>query len=213
MLTSWLHCCNGDGDNEQWAEATINAIKSWQGSYYDWGFHQDYCLILTITYTWYELRVWDWMVGYQTFPKWRYGEWCHFGCSFFLFSSVDFFTSLLLWISAQYKWYWHGFYPPLEISQVEVEFPRALDPPNGYHTVLISCGTYGFVHLHMLHGCLIVFFTFLLLYGFMQPRGSTSKEGDIVMAWQHVKCLGPGNTCFIYSQLTMSLRSLVIILS
>jgi len=120
------------------------------------------------------------------------------------------FTSLLLWISAQYKWRRHGFLPPPEISQVEVEFPRAPDPPNRYHTVLIGCGTYGFVHLRTLHGCLVV--SFLLLYGFMQPRGSAPKEGDNVMARLHVTCPGPGNTSFIYSRLATSLRSLAIIL-
>ena len=118
------------------------------------------------------------------------------------FSSL-LFTSLLLWISAQYKWRRHGFLPPPEISQVEVEFPRAPDPPNGYHTVLIGCGTYGFVHLRTLNGCLVV--SFLLLYGFMQPRGSAPKEGDNVMARLHVTCPGPGNTSFIYSRLATSL--------
>jgi hypothetical protein len=48
-----------------------------------------------------------------------------------VFSSVYFFTSLLHWISAQYKWRRHGFLPPPETSQVEVEFPRAPDPPKG----------------------------------------------------------------------------------
>ena len=71
--------------------------------------------------------------------------------------------SLLLWISAQYKWRRHGFLPPPEISQVEVEFPRAPDPPNGYHMVLIGCGTYGFVRLRTLNGCLIVSFPTLVL--------------------------------------------------
>jgi len=90
------------------------------------------------------------------------------------------FTSLLLWISAQYKWRGHGFLPPPELSQVEVELPHAPDPPNGYHTVLIGCETYGFVHLRTLNGCLIV--SFLLLYGFIQPRRSAPKEGDNVTA-------------------------------
>jgi hypothetical protein len=36
-----------------------------------------------------------------------------------------------LWISAQYKWRRHGFLPPPETSQVEVEFPRAPNPPRG----------------------------------------------------------------------------------
>jgi len=107
------------------------------------------------------------------------------------------FTSLFLWIPAQYKWRRHGFLPPPETSQVEVEFPRAPDPPNGYHTVLICCGTYGFVRLRTLNSCLIVSFPFLLLYGFMQPRGSASNEGDNVMARLHVTCPGPGNTRFM----------------
>jgi hypothetical protein len=63
---------------------------------------------------------------------------------------------------------------------VEVEFPRAPDPPNGYHMALIGYGTYGFVRLRTLNGCLIVSFPFLLLYGFIQPRGSAPKEGDDV---------------------------------
>jgi hypothetical protein len=50
---------------------------------------------------------------------------------FWMFLLSLLFTSLLLWISAQYKWRWHGFLPPPEISQVEVEFPRAPDPPKG----------------------------------------------------------------------------------
>jgi len=82
---------------------------------------------------------------------------------------------------------------------VDVEFPCAPDPPNGYHTVLISCWTYRFVRLRMLNGCLVVSFPFLLLFGFMQPRGSASREGDNVMAWPHVTCPGPGNTHIIQS--------------
>ena len=93
---------------------------------------------------------------------------------------------------------------------MEVEFPRAPDPPNGYHMVLIGCGTYGFVHLRTLNGCLVV--SFLLLYGFMQPRGSAPKEGDNVTARLHVTCPGPGITGFIYSRLATSLGSLAIIL-
>jgi hypothetical protein len=75
--------------------------------------------------------------------------------------------------------------------------PHAPDPPNGYHIVLLDCGTKGFVLLCTLNGCLIVSFTFLLLYGFMQPRGSAPKEGDNVMAQLHVTCPRLGNTCFI----------------
>jgi len=105
--------------------------------------------------------------------------------------------SLLRSISAQYKWRRHWFLPPPETSQVEVQFPCAPDPPNGYHMVLIGSGTYGFVRLRTLNGCLIVSFPFLLLYGFMQPRGSAPKEGDNVMARLHVTCPGPGNTRFI----------------
>jgi hypothetical protein len=33
-----------DGDDEQRTEATIDAAESRRGSYYDWGFHRDYCV-------------------------------------------------------------------------------------------------------------------------------------------------------------------------
>jgi hypothetical protein len=36
------------------------------------------------------------MVGCRTFQKWRYGGRCHFGCFFFLFSSLYLITSLHL---------------------------------------------------------------------------------------------------------------------
>ena len=80
---------------------------------------------------------------------------------------------------------------------MEVEFPRTPDPPNGYHTVLIGCGTYGFLPLRTLNSGSIVSFLFLLLYGFMHPRGSASKERDNITARLHVMCPGPGNTCGI----------------
>jgi hypothetical protein len=50
----------------------------------------------------------------------------------FLLPFSLFFSSSLLWISTQYKWRRHGFLPPLHLSQVEVEFPHALDPPKGH---------------------------------------------------------------------------------
>jgi len=66
-----------------------------------------------------------------------------FGC--FL---VSLFSSSLLWISARYKWRRHGFLPPPDHSQVEVEFPRAPDPAKGRHrAVPIGCGTYGLIRL------------------------------------------------------------------
>jgi len=108
-----------------------------------------------------------------------------------LFSSLNF---LLPFISAQNKWCRHWFLPPPEICQVEVKCSGPPDPPNGCHTVLIGSGTYGFVHLGTLDGCWIISFSFLLLNGCMQPRWSAPKEGDIVMAWLHVMCSGPGNT-------------------
>ena len=54
------------------------------------------------------------------------------GIPFFCFFSSLLHTSLLHWISARYKWRRHGFLPPLDRSQVEVEFPRAPDPPKGH---------------------------------------------------------------------------------
>jgi hypothetical protein len=95
---------------------------------------------------------------------------------FLLFSSR---YILLLWISAQYKWRLHGFLPPPEISAVQVEFPHAPDPPNSYHTVLIGCGTYGFVRLRTLKGCVIVPFPFLFYSctGLCSPGGLHLKRG------------------------------------
>jgi len=90
------------------------------------------------------------------------------------FSSLYF---LLLGISAQYKWRRHGFLPPPETSQVEVEFPRAPDPPNGYHMVLIGCGTYGFVRLRTLNGYLIVVILFYSCTGLCSPGGLHLKRG------------------------------------
>jgi hypothetical protein len=77
--------------------------------------------------------------------------------------SFSYLYFLLLWISAQYKWHRHGFLPHLEISQVEVELPRTPDPPNGYDTVLIGCGTYGFVRLCKLKGLFDSFLFFSTL--------------------------------------------------
>ena len=92
------------------------------------------------------------------------------------FSSL-LFTSLLLWISAQYKWHRHGFLPPPETSQVEVEFPCAPDPPNGYHTVLIGCGTYGFVRLRMLNSYLIIVILFYSCTELCSPGGLHLNRG------------------------------------
>jgi hypothetical protein len=93
------------------------------------------------------------------------------------FSSVYFFTSLLLWIAAQYKWRRHRFSPPPEISQVEVEFPRAPDPPKRYQMELIGCGTYRFVCLRTLHGYLIVVILFYSCTGLCSPGGLHLNRG------------------------------------
>jgi hypothetical protein len=79
--------------------------------------------------------------------------------SLWMFLLCLLFTSLLLWILAQYKWCRHGFLPPLEISQVEVELPRAADPQNRYHEVMLGFGTYRFVRLRMVNSGLIVSFS------------------------------------------------------
>jgi len=80
---------------------------------------------------------------------------------------------------------------------VEVEFPRGPDPSKFNHTVVLRTGTYPFVHLRTLNGCLIVLFPFVLLDRYIQPRGSAPKEGDNVTARLQVTCPGPCITCFI----------------
>jgi hypothetical protein len=116
-------------------------------------------------------------------------------------SSISLFSWLLhpSWlhsISARYTWRRHGFKPPPERSQLEVEFPRALDMPKCYSMVPIGCGTYEFVWERMRHDFLISFFLSFTVVRFMQPRRSAPKEGNNLMA-EHD--LGPGNGHSIYS--------------
>ena len=92
------------------------------------------------------------------------------------FSSL-LFTWLLLWISAQYKWRRHGFLPPPEISQLEVECPHAPNLQNSYQMVLIGCGTYRFVRLRTLNGYLIVSIHFYTCTGLCSPGGLHLKRG------------------------------------
>jgi hypothetical protein len=65
--------------------------------------------------------------------------------SFLLFSLLLSF----FWISAQYKLRWPAFLPPLEISQVVLEFPGATDLPKScpqqYQSVVGIMGSYVFV--------------------------------------------------------------------
>jgi hypothetical protein len=50
--------------------------------------------------------------------------------------------------------------PPPDLSQWEVEFPRAPDPPKGYCTVQIGSGTFEFVRVRTRHDCLMLSFPF-----------------------------------------------------
>jgi len=50
-----------------------------------------------------------------------------------------------------------------------------------------------FAYIERLFDCC---YSFLLLYGIMQPSGSAPKEHDNVMARLHVRCPGPGKTRF-----------------
>jgi hypothetical protein len=79
-----------------------------------------------MTYTWYECEIGWSDAGHSGSGDMEDGVTLDVSS----FSSL-LFTSSLLWISAQYKWRLHGFLPPPEISQVEVEFPRAPDLPKG----------------------------------------------------------------------------------
>jgi hypothetical protein len=67
--------------------------------------------------------------------------------SLFLSSSLLLCTSLLLWRPAQYKWRRQGCLPSLNHSQVEVDFPLALDPPKAerYLSVVGLMGSYDYV--------------------------------------------------------------------
>jgi len=78
--------------------------------------------------------------------------------------------------------------------------------------VCTGYGIYEFVRLYSLNGGLIVFFSFLLLYGLIQHGGSASNEEDKLMAWLHMMCPGLGITRIIHSQLASSPRSSAIFL-
>jgi len=126
----------------------------------------------------------------------------------FLFP-LYFFT---FWITAQYKWHRHGFLPPPETSQVEVEFPCALDPlkgcPQRYCLVVGLMGSYIWVRWTVVS----LFPSIYDLVWVWQPGGTAFKEGNNVTERRHVTSPRPGNTLFIYCWLTTSLRSLAIIL-
>jgi len=85
--------------------------------------------IQTMTYAWYQLFLWELMVGFSMdnwMPDiseveiWRTG-------SLWMFLLSLLCTLLLHWIPAQYNWHRQGFLPPPAISQMEVEFPLAPD--------------------------------------------------------------------------------------
>jgi len=96
--------------------------------------------------------------------------------------------------------------PPPDRSQVEVEFPRAPDPPKGYCTVPIGSGTFEFVRVHTWHDCSML--PLLSLVRLMQPRRSAPKERDNVTVARYSGRV----TAIPYSRLATSLRSLAIIL-
>ena len=99
------------------------------------------------------------------------------GVRFFgIFSPLH--TSLLLWISGQYKWRRHRSLPPADHSQIEVEFPRALNPPKGHPERYWSgeepTGSYDCVHRTSV--CLLPFILFYCT-GFCSPGGLHLKRG------------------------------------
>jgi len=119
-------------------------------------------------------RLDGWMLDIMEVEIWRM-------VSLWLFLLSVHFTSILLWIPALYKWHWRGFLPPPEISQAEVEFLHARGLLNGYHTGLNSCGTYGFICLHTLNGCLIVSFPLYFCMRVCSTGGRHPKRG--IMYW------------------------------
>jgi len=79
-----------------------------------------------------------------------------------LFSSAYFITSLdlgpVLMASARVL-------PPPDLSQWEVEFPHAPDPPKGHpERLLIGSGTFELVRVRTRHDCLMLSFPFLFSY-------------------------------------------------
>jgi len=88
---------------------------------------------------------------------------------------------------------------------LEVEFPRAPDPPNDSQIVRDRAWDFVIVRGHTR----AVSFEFCCMYGGCQPGNCALKRGDHVTAW-HVICPAPGNCTHIV--IATTLRSLPKIL-
>jgi len=101
---------------------------------------------------------------------------------FWLFSYL-LHTSLLHWISARYIWSRHGFFPPPNGSQVQVELAYVPDPPKDhperYWSVVGLIGLYKYICSKFVYYFLSFDVSFSL-QRYMQPRRSAPKEGDNV---------------------------------
>jgi len=151
----------------------------------------------------YKLREW-WSLEHGL-KSWDMADGITFGC--FLVSLL--FSSSLLWISALYKWRWHGFLSPPDHRQVEVEFPRSPDPLNGRHWASPTGNmTYDFVWVRPQRECIMLSILSFSLVRFMHPRRSAPKERDHIMATRNCGRV----MAILYGRLATRLRSVAIIL-
>ena len=173
---------NGDNDNEQRVEATIDATESRWSSYYAWGWHPAHCV---------RFRQWP-TFGLRYMCKMVWLDAGHSGNGEMedggpldvpSFHSL-LFASLLLSILPQYKWGQHGFLPPAEISPVEVEFPHVQDPlkggPERYKFFMRHKGSYVCIR------CTVVWLFPFLSYsctGLYSPGGLHLQRG--IMSWHN----------------------------
>jgi len=188
---------NEDGDEEQWADVTIDTYKSRRGWFYVWRFHHDSTV-----------QFWRWpALGRHCMCQmwWLDGGHCGSGemedsvtfdvcylaslliclldylCTCFDLSPVQIVSAWVLIISG-------------DKSSIGGISPCARLTEGLRWVVLIGCGTYGCVLSSTLNSFLIIYFRFLLLYGFIQPSKCAPEETDNVMAWLHVTWPGPGIT-------------------
>jgi len=186
---------NGAGDDEQWAVTTIDAVNSWWGSYYNWGFHWNYC----VQFRWWQRlgMSHECNIGWSDAGHSRSGD-MEDGVTLdvpsfaFLFCSVHlyFFRSRPSTNDISMGYYhhrrqgkWRWCFPMLQTCQINTIL---------YLWVVGLMGWYIRVHWTVvgLYPC-------QLLEGFILPRRSAPKEGENVTAWLHTMRPGPGKTCSI----------------
>ena len=150
--------------------------------------------------------------------QYSFGTWDRRKCDQLSVPFVCFVSSLLFSILHYCIGSWPGtngvgtgFYHPQSQSSGGEPSPCAGSAERLPRVVPIGSRTFDFIRVRTRYDCLMfasLFFPFLSLVWFMQPRRSAPKEGDNVTAARDLGRV----MAILYSRLATSLRSLAIIL-